>query len=536
MVNRLAVGLVFAVIHQAMTGFATSVLSIPLTGTIQDLFWSIGNHDPDVRVLAAIWWAVSTVAFTVIAAQIVRLRRYISPYKKESPDVFPGVTIVSLIVLGAIMSFLFFLIDLAIGAIGTVSSVETVYHAAVSGDFSPLAVNLIFSVAAGFVVVGVIGRAAKIREMTHGVGAIDIGRIKRRFSGKKPDVKTIAGTAGMEPEALVHVGRKRVDRVWFSTIRYDKERFSETPKTYDIEECLSSTDGGVSWISMTGIHDAESVRRFGERFGMHPLHQADIMNTELRPSMAEDGDKLFVVLKIPNFDEDGNLITEHVCLVLGSDYVLSFQEAEGDVFEGVRANLRQHDSNIRARGSDYLVYVLTDAIVDYFFVIMEWIGEKVENLEHQLMTNPTAKTPERIHALKRQMMIMRRIIWPIREVISSLERSNSPLIRDTTRQYLRDVYGHTVQTMDTLESLRDMVGGMLDTYLSSISNKTNEVMKTLTIIASIFIPITFIAGIYGTNFDYIPELAWEGSYFVMLAIMCGISAVMLVWFRRKSWL
>ena len=230
-------------------------------------------------------------------------------------------------------------------------------------------------------------------------------------------------------------------------------------------------------------------------------------------------------------------MVEHISLVITKDYVVSFQEAEGDVFDNIRENIRGFVGiNMRNRQSDYLVYALLDAIVDNFFVILEDIGTKTEELEHLLMDNPDTRTLETIYDLKRQLITLRKVIWPMREVIRNLERAHTPLIQEDTRRYLRDVYDHTVQTMDTIESLRDMVGGMLDTYLSSMSNKMNEVMKTLTIIASIFIPITFIAGIYGTNFSYVPELELEHGYFIMLGLMAGITVIMVLWFHRKAWL
>lgn len=533
-VNRLVVGFVFAFIYQALTGVATSALSIPLTGTIQDLIWGLESADYTHSTLAIVWWVVSTILFTAIATQLVRFRKRISPYKGEkNMDTPPNITIVSLIILGATMSFLFFLLDLTLGASSAVSDIHTIYESAVSGDYGPLAISILFSVAAGFVVVGVVGRAGKVRELTRGVGAIDIDGIRKKLSG---EVKTTADTRGMAPGTLVHVGEKKVDRVWFSAIRYDRDDYAELAKTFDIDECLDADRKDVNWLNMTGVHAAKHIKRFGEIFGLHELHQADIMNTELRPTLHIGSDSIFMTLKMPHFDDKGNLIIEHISLVLGPDHVISFQEAEGDVFDRVRENIRKSRGRFRKMGNDYLAYALIDAIVDNFFVILERIGAQTEDLEQQLMDNPGPQTLQVIYSLKRQMVTLRKSIWPIREVINGLERSDTHLIQDDTKRYLRDVYNHTVQTMDTIESLRDMIGGMLDTYLSSVSNKMNEVMKTLTVIASIFIPITFIAGIYGTNFAYVPELEWEGGYFIMLGAMGSISGTMLVWFRRKGWL
>ena len=208
---------------------------------------------------------------------------------------------------------------------------------------------------------------------------------------------------------------------------------------------------------------------------------------------------------------------------------------EGDIFDNIRNRLRNSIGNLRKLKSDYLGYALTDALVDNYFVIMENLGEISEHIEEELMEKPSQSTLQTIHRLKRELVRIRKTIWPIREIIDILERSDSTLIEKTTKAYLRDVYNHTIQIMDTVESSRDLVGGMLDTYLSSLSNKMNEVMKTLTVIASIFIPLTFIAGIYGTNFDYIPELSWKGSYFVMLGGMGAIALLMMIWFKKKHW-
>lgn len=522
------IGFIFAFIYQAMTGMATSALSIPLTGTIQDLLWGLESADQTRSMLAITWWMVSTTLFTLIATQLVRFRGRFSPYRGENMDFRPNITIASLLILGAIMSFLFFLLDLVLGAVSAVSDIHTIYESAVSGDYEQLAVSMLFSIVAGFVVVGIIGRASKVVKITK--------TIKEKFSKKGVEAKTIADTLGLAPGTLVHVGKKRVDRTWFSVIRYDGDDYAEVPKTYDINECMQISEGSVNWINVTGVHNAAHIRQLGERFGLHELHQADIMNTELRPTLHTGPDSLFMILKMPHFDDDGNMIVEHISLVLGKDHVIAFREAEVDVFDRVRENIRKSRGASHNTGGDYLVYALIDAIVDNFFVIMERVGTQTEELEKNLMSNPRPETLHAIYALKRQTMTLRKIIWPMREVINGLERSDSPLIRDDTRRYLRDVYNHAVQTMDTLESLREMIGGMLDTYLSSVSNKTNEVMKTLTIIASIFIPITFIAGIYGTNFAHIPELEWEGGYFVMLGMMVAVSSTMLMWLRRKAWL
>ncbi len=535
-INRLTVGFVFAFIYQALTGAATSLLSIPLTGTIQDLLWGLERTNQTDSSWAIVWWVISTILFTTIATQLVRFRRFISPYKGEKRIYEPlTITLPTIVILGAAMSFIFFVVDLIIGTTTNVTDISTIYMAATTGDYGPLGISILFSLVAGFVVVGVISRASrKVKELTRGMGAIDMERLKKKFGKEK--VKTTADTLGMAPGELVHIGKKKVDQVWFSTMQYEREQLNEIERTYDIDECLAAEPMRVNWLNMTGLHDAEPVQEFGRRFGLHELHQADIMNTELRPSIDISEGHIFMVLKMPRYDANDNLVVEHLSIILGDEYVISFQEDDGDVFDRVRENIRKSRGEFRNMRSDYLAYALIDAIVDNFFVILERIGNQTEDLEKELMDNPDPHTLQTIYTLKRQMVTLRRVIWPMREIIDGLERNDSPLIHDGTKRYLRDAYNHTVQTMDTIESLRDMIGGMLDTYLSSVSNRMNEVMKTLTIIASIFIPITFIAGLYGTNFPHVPELELEGGYFIMLGVMGVISTIMLIWFKRKAWL
>lgn len=535
-VNRLTVGFVFAFIYQALTGVATSLLSIPLTGTIQDLIWGLESANQLNSSWAIIWWVVSTILFTTIATQLVRFRRFISPYKGEK-RIYQSfaITLPTIVILGAVMSFIFFVVDLVIGTTTDVTDISTIYMAATDGDYGPLGISMLFSLVAGFVVVGVISRASgKVKDLTRGMGTLDMEGLKKKFG--KGDVRTTGDTLGMAPGELIHIGEKKVERVWFSSMQYDDDTLNEIKKTYDADECFATKKMRVNWLNMTGVHNANLIREFGEKFGLHELHQADIMNTELRPAIDVSEGHIFMVLKMPRYDEDNNLIVEQISIILRSDYVISFQEAEGDVFDRVRENIRKSRGEFRNMRSDYLAYALIDAIVDNFFVILERIGNQTEDLERELMDNPDPETLQTIYTLKRQMVTLRKVIWPIREVVDGLERSDSPVIQASTKRYLRDAYNHTVQTMDTIESLRDMVGGMLDTYLSSMSNRMNEVMKTLTIIASIFIPITFIAGLYGTNFSHIPELEFEGGYYIMLGVMGVIIVIMLAWFKRKGWL
>lgn len=539
--NRLVYGFTFAFLYQIVIGIATSLFSIPLTGNIQDLITGFEKIESQQGPLLLFWWIASTIIITAISLLIIRYRKFLSPYKEEKNiEIPPRITAATAIIIGAIMSFLFFLIDLILGAIitpGSQTDVQAIYQAALAGDFTPLLVSIAFSIIAGFVVVGVVGKTSRVSKLTDELRLNDFTRLSKIMKTKKPNRTTIADTIGLRPGELIHVGEKKVDEIRIDLIEYDEKNFSENSNV-SIKECLESKiKSNVSWINIIGIHDASIVEQFGEEFGIHGLHQANIMNTELRPSIEVFEDYIQVMLKMPHFNEEkGKLELEQVTFILAENHLLTFQENEVDYFGKIRERIRKNIGTIRNKKSDYLLYLLVDAIVDSYFVVLEKISDITESLEDELMTNPAQNTLQTLQLLKRQMILLRKSMWPAREVIDNLQKTHSDFIDENTKTYLRDTYNHIVQVIDTIEGLRDVVGGLLDTYLSSLSNKMNEVMKTLTIIASIFIPITFIAGIYGTNFEYIPELEWEGSYFVMIGGMLAIVVIMLSWFRKKQWL
>lgn len=538
--NRLVLGFVFAFVYQIFIGVATSLLSLPLTGNIQDLISGIEQINSEQGLWFIVWWIISTIIITAIAILIVKNKKYIYPYKQEKDiNIPPKITAVTAIIIGAIISFMFFLIDLVIGSIvkiNTSTDVQAIYEAAANGDFGPFAISIIFSIIAGFVIVGIVSKTSKVTELTRDVGFTHISNITKLLNKKPSDATTTSDTVGLQPGALVHVGEKMVEKVTFDQIEFDKAKFSRNTKD-TIDECLN-TNGKktVTWTNIIGLHDAEVIHKIGQYYSIHSLVQSDIMNTELRPKIEDHVNYLHILLKLPHVLSEDQLFMEQISFIVGKNYVLSFQETSDDIFDPIRERIGKAVGAIRERKSDYIAYALVDAIIDYYYVVMEKIGIQSEQLEEELMGNPTPKTLQTIHTLKREMVILRKSIWPMREVIDKFERMQSEIIQESTRTYLRDVYNHSVQVMDNIEGLREMIGGMLDTYLSSIGNKMNEVMKTLTIIASIFIPITFIAGIYGTNFSYVPELEWDGSYFVMLGVMIIIVILMLAWFRKKQWL
>jgi magnesium transporter len=351
--------------------------------------------------------------------------------------------------------------------------------------------------------------------------------VKRRRRSKK---------AGLPPGTLMHVGEKKTERVRITLFDYNEAGLIEK-ELGTIDECLPYMEKEtVTWINISGLHNVEVIERLGSSFNIHPLVLEDVLNTEQRPKI-EDYDKyLFIVLKkVYTGKENGKEVFEQVSIILGQGYIVTLQESEEDIFGPVRDRLRAGKGRIRKRGADYLAYALMDAVVDNYFAVLERVGEVIEAIQQELLDMPTPETLDRINILKRKMITLRRSVWPLREVMGRLERGGSALVQESTLIYIRDVYDHTIQVADSIESYRDMLSGMLDIYLSSISNRMNEVMKVLTIIATIFIPITFIAGLYGMNFEYMPELMWRWGYFVSLGVMAGVAIAMLLFFRKKRW-
>ncbi len=350
-------------------------------------------------------------------------------------------------------------------------------------------------------------------------------------------IRRKSSTAGLPPGSLVHVGEKRVEESEITVLDYDADHLDET-KVSSADECIVFKEKPtVTWINISGLHDVDVLQRIGECYGIHPLVLEDVLDTQQRPKVEDFDDYIFMVLKMLYLDPETKQITaEQISLVVGGNFVLSFQEAPGDVFENVRERLRSGRRRIRERGADYLGYALLDAVVDHYFVVLEALGNHIEELEEELAEDPGAETLRSIHMLKRELIFLRRSVWPLREVVSFLGRGESRLVQQQTLVYLRDVHDHTVHVIDTIESFRDVIGGMHDTYLSSVSNRMNEVMKVLTIFASIFIPLTFLAGIYGMNFEYMPELHWRWSYPALLGLMLAAGLSMLAYFRKRKWL
>jgi magnesium transporter len=355
-------------------------------------------------------------------------------------------------------------------------------------------------------------------------------RIKTRTSKSKKHI-------GQIPGALVYTGNKETDSLFIESFDYTPDSFTELELKSVEEAFIYKSSHSKTWINFNGLSKISEIEKIGKYYNLHPLILEDIVNTSQRPKIDEYNDYLFLVLKMMYYDENEDIISEQVSLVLGHNYVLTFQEAEGDVFDSLRDRIRFGKGRIRTESADYLLYTLIDAVVDNYFLIIETMGSKIEDLEDNLFSGLTqGEISQQIQNLKREILKIRRSISPLREVINRIEKSQSELIEDKTKHFFRDIYDHVIQISETIDIYREMIWSLMDMYMTTISNKMNEVMKVLTIIATIFIPLTFIAGIYGMNFENIPELHYEHGYYILWGVMIILFLGMLYYFKRKNWL
>lgn len=351
----------------------------------------------------------------------------------------------------------------------------------------------------------------------------------------KKFLSTHSRKIGVESGTIVHIGKKRLKTSLVRVFDYNEKMVIEK-EVKKIETVFPMKKRPtVTWINIDGLQDTKIIEKVGIHYDVHPLVLEDIAHTGQRPKLEDFDDYIFVVLKTLYYDKKQEIHAEQISLLLGKNFVFSFQEKTGDCFDDIRMRIRKSKGRIRKFGPDYLVYTLLDAIVDSYFSILEKFGDQIEDLEDEVLDNPTKKTREKIYSVKREMIFLRKSIWPLREVIGGLARSESDLISDATKIYLKDVYDHTIQVIDTVESFRDMATSLLDSYLSSLSNKMNEIMKVLTIFAAIFIPLTFFSGVYGMNFEHMPELAHEYGYFIWWGCIIVLTTIMIVIFKKKKW-
>lgn len=348
--------------------------------------------------------------------------------------------------------------------------------------------------------------------------------------------------AGLPPGTPVHIGKKIAERIRITLLDYDTEHFEFT-EVDSPEACFPYKDkASITWINIDGLHDVSIIENFGTHFGIHPLIIEDILNTHQRPKIDLFDDHIYVVLRMQSYDAETKQIdSEQLSIIFGKNYVLTFQEKEGDIFNQLRSRIKNSKGRVRKMGADYLAYAIIDSVTDNYFRVLEGLGEEIELMEEEVMTYPAPETLHNIHAFKREALMLRKSVWPLREVITVLEREETVLIKKATKIYIRDLYDHTIQVIDTIETQRDIISGLLDVYLSSISNRMNEIMKVLTLFAAIFIPLTFIAGIYGMNFNpekspfNMPELNWYMGYPLALGLMAAVGIGLFMYFRRKNW-
>lgn len=342
---------------------------------------------------------------------------------------------------------------------------------------------------------------------------------------------------GVPPGTPVHVGDVPPEPPTINLIDYSESNYEVKQLETPADARPYRESNSITWVNINGVHDVDLIEEIGDIFGLHPLVLEDIANTEQRPKFEDYGDYFYLTLRMVYSGKiRSDVESEQVSFVTGDGFVLSFQERHGDVFEPVRARIREGKGRIRRMGVDYLTYSLLDSTVDGYFSVLETIGDVGEDVHEMVIDRPEPDTLQKVHTLKRQLIAFRKGIWPLREAVNNLQKSDTPLVTPETRPYLRDLYDHTIQVMDTVETYRELVASMTDLYMNSISNRMNEVMKVLTIIATIFIPLTFIAGVYGMNFKYMPELEVKWAYPAVLLLMLVIMVGMMAFFRKKQWL
>ena len=350
---------------------------------------------------------------------------------------------------------------------------------------------------------------------------------------KKKQYKAV----NLSPGTVAYKGFKKSEYTVLEIYNYNKDNFNKI-ESKAIEDAFNfKGTNEVTWINVNGLNNTKEIERLGSHYQLHPLTLEDIVNTEHRPKIDEFENYLFIVVKMLYFKDNNILNYEQLSIVIGEDYVLTFQEADGDVFDDLRERIQSGKGRIRGLGADYLMFAILDAVVDNYLTVIEAFGDKIEDLEDTIFDEDTDNvTANNIQTLKREILKIRRSVFPMREVINRLEKIECTLIEDKTTSYLRDLYDHIVQVNESIDLYREMIWSLMDMYMTIISTKMNEIMKVLTIIATIFIPLTFIAGIYGMNFTNMPELHYKYSYFILIGIMVFVFVMMLIYFRRKKWL
>ena len=359
----------------------------------------------------------------------------------------------------------------------------------------------------------------------------------RKSPARKKLFKPRGKTPGLPPGSLVYSGSEKSQKPRVTMLDYDEHRVVEK-ELVQVDDCVPFKDAQtVTWINVDSVTEPGLLENFGRVMGFHALMLEDILNTDQRPKFEDYGSYIYIVVKMLDYDVKKNEIeTEQLSLILGPNYVISFQERPGDFFDPLRERIRKSLGRIRKMGTDYLAYAILDIIVDHYFVVLEKLGEKIEQLEDVVVANPGQDTVRAVHAVKREMIFVRKSVWPLREVVTSLQRSESALIRESNAAYYRDLHDHIMQVTDGVDTFRDLLNGMLDSYYSTITTRTNSVMKVLTLFSAIFMPLTFITGIFGMNFRNFPELDWHYGFQGSLIMMAIVIALMFAIFKWKKWI
>ncbi len=360
----------------------------------------------------------------------------------------------------------------------------------------------------------------------------------RKAQARRKIIRPRRKGPGLPPGSLVYTGEPRPPGPTRALmIDYDEHKVVERELSAP-EECLPYKDAQtVTWIDVDSMTDSKLLESFGRVMGFHSLMLEDILNTDQRPKLEDYGSYIYIVVKMLDHNETrGEIDIEQLSLILGPNYVITFQERPGDFFDPLRERIRKSFGRIGKLGADYLAYAILDIIIDHYFVVLERLGEKIEKLEDIVGGHPGPETARQIHALRREMIFVRRSTWPLREVIAGLQRSGSGLVRELNSAYFRDLHDHSMQVTDAVDSFRDLLNGMLDSYYATITNRTNAVLKVVALFSAIFMPLTFITGIFGMNFVYFPELEWRYGFQGSLILMAVVIAIMAAVFKWKKWL
>ncbi|MBK9096614.1 MAG: magnesium/cobalt transporter CorA [bacterium] len=373
----------------------------------------------------------------------------------------------------------------------------------------------------------------KITDIPQNILEVPVNIIKHLTPGIK---KKTTSKVGLPPGSIIHVGEKKIEKVKISLTEYD-EKNVETCEINSVEEIDPYTDTPqVTWVNVCGLHDTELIKQIGEKFNIHPLVLEDILNTETRPKIEITDDYIFIAMKmLTNNNHEDQIGIEQVSFILGNSFVFSFLEKSDSIFAPINERITNNYGRVRKQASDYLFYALMDIVVDQYYLVLEQIEEKIELLDDEVIRSADRSQIEKIYNLKNKLLLTRRSLWPLREIFSRLIREESKLINKKVMPYLRDLLDHTIQITETIDVQREITNGLMETHLSLMSYKMNEVMKVLTVIATIFIPLTFIVGIYGMNFPNMPEMNWPWAYFALWGVMIGLSVLMLYFFKKKKW-